>query len=342
MDSRSYWIFQLFAWGFQSVQMGLLAATMPQFFRWDWVGIGFAKMGILALVSHGVVRILKANRWYSLKRTALVIRGLGIGALGAIIPTSLFFHITRGEWGGFYQNDSLLFLSDWLANFTILAMWGAFFLAFQFHELNRRSEVEFMRLKADSKEAELATLKSQLNPHFLFNSFNLLRALIQRQPDVARDAVTHLAEMMRHSLTLAPHDTISLARELDFVESYLVLERLRFQERLRVEMRIGDDCRVGHIPSMLLYTLVENAVKYGIDQDRGGVDVTCSIRKENGNFLLRVTNSGKLVERGSSTGTGLLNIRGRLELLYGEHASIDVFQQEGEVIAEVKWPALKL
>lgn len=329
----------MFAWGFQGGYLLLLAWTTPSFFQWKAVSIEFARIGVLALTSHGIVRLMMSRRWFSLKRSALVIRGLGICALGSIIPSVLFYNAMMAEWGEYYKSNDLPFLADCLTNFAILAMWGGFFLAYQFHQLNRRSEIDRIRLAAASKEAELAALKTQLNPHFLFNSFNLLRALIQREPEVARDAVTHLTEMMRHSLRLTPHDGISLGSELHFVESYLELERLRYEERLRVSASVPDEFRNLEIPSMLLYTLVENAVKYGIDQDRAGVDVSYSIHREGEHLLMKVTNSGKLVKSGSSTGTGLANVRERLGLLYGDTASVGLVERDGQVVADVKWPA---
>lgn len=338
-DSRSYWIFQLFAWGFQGGYMLLLAWTTPSFFEWKAVSLEFARIGILALTSHGIVRMMMSRRWFTLKRSALVMRGLGICVLGSILPSVLFYNAIMEEWGEYYESSDFPFLADCLTNFAILAMWGGFFLAYQFHQLNRKSEIDRMRLATASREAELAALKSQLNPHFLFNSFNLLRALIQREPEVARDAVTHLTDMMRHSLRLAHQDRISLGSELHFVESYLELERLRYEERLRVSASVPDEFRNLEIPSMLLYTLVENAVKYGIDQDRGGVDVSYLIRREGEHLLLKVTNSGKLVKSGSSTGTGLANVRERLSLLYGDAASVDLAERDGQVVADVEWPA---
>lgn len=335
---RSYWFFQLFAWGFQGVQMVLLASTAPEFFQWKHYSLEFAKLGVLVVVSHGIARVMMRREWFSLRRAGLLWRGLGMCGIGSLLPTALFFRMTRLEWGDFYSNGLLLFLGDYLTHFTILTMWGGFFLAFQLHELNRRSQIERARMKMASKEAELATLKSQLNPHFLFNSFNLLRAMIQREPGKAREIVTNLAEMMRHSLTLSHQDTIPLFSELDFVESYLRLEKLRYEERLRVDAGVPNEFRNVRIPSMLLYTLVENAIKYGIDQSHDGVDINYTIRRQNGRLSLAVSNTGKLVERGRSTGTGLANIRDRLGLLYGEESSIHIGEENGKVLVEVTWP----
>lgn len=229
---------------------------------------------------------------------------------------------------------------DYISNAGMLIMWGGFFLAFHFHNLSRRSELDRVRLEVAARDLQLSTLRSQLNPHFLFNSFSLLRTLVQRDPEAARDSITHLAEMMRHSLSLARHNTISVASEVDFVESYLALERQRFEDRLRLSQSVPDELRHQKIPSMLLYTLVENAVKYGISQSIEGVDVSYSIWAEARHLCLRVANGGRLLKASDSTGTGLENIRRRLELLYAGEAKLAISELDGLVVAEARWPAL--
>ena len=112
--------------------------------------------------------------------------------------------------------------------------------------------------------AELRLLKSQLNPHFLFNALNGLRSLIADEPARARDAVTQLARTLRYTLASGDEDLVSLERELEMVEDYLALESLRLAERLRVERDIAPDARTARMPAMLLQTLVENAIKHGI------------------------------------------------------------------------------
>ncbi|WP_236918970.1 sensor histidine kinase [Ereboglobus luteus] len=247
---------------------------------------------------------------------------------------------------------------NWIGIAVGLTIWGGLYSAYYYQARTRYLETERARLLAASREAQLMTLKGQLNPHFLFNSLNTLRALIQREPKAARDAVTHLADMMRYSLTLSDFPIIPLAAELNFVNDYLALEHLRHEDRLRIKQRIAPEALRENIPPMLLLTLVENAVKHGLNQRSGGIDVVCEIWLEppagdagadNAKMIhLRVTNQGFLVladkpvgeDAPPTTGTGLRNISERLRLLYGDRASLAVSQQEDHVVAEVVLPAV--
>lgn len=339
LESRSYWRFQLFAWGFLGGYMLLFAVANPEYWRWKSITVELGRIIASALVSHLIVRIAQSRKWFGLERVSLLWRGAAACALGGLALTAVFDPLAGLFAPETEPFDELWLVIDYVSNTGVLAMWGGFFLAFHYHDVSRKAEMDRVRLMAATKELQLSTLRSQLNPHFLFNSFNLLRALVQRDPDAARDSITHLSEMMRHSLSLARCNTISLAQELEFVEAYLALERLRYEERLRIDAEVPDKLRHLPIPPMLLHTLVENAVKYGIDQSLAGVHVRYAIHLADGRLHLRVTNGGRLVERGSSTGTGLANLRQRLALLYGDEASLEIAERDGQVVAAASWPA---
>jgi len=335
-SSRGYWRFQLCAWGFLG---GYLLTVNLFFWKWKPVLLESSKLGVLMLVSHFIARIAFSEKSLQAGRATLLARVMIACIIGGLLPSMVFYPLGLMVPGKAIPFRPSWFLMDYVRNLAILLMWGGFYAAYRFHEISNRSETDRMRLVTSSKELQLSTLKNQLNPHFLFNSFNLLRSLVETDPKMARDAITHLAEMMRHSLSTTNLNTIALARELEFVESYLALERLRYEERLRITMDVPEAIRGRSIPAMLLYTLVENAVKYGIDQNIGGVDVTCGIRLDQGRLFLRVSNSGKLARESKSAGTGLANLRGRLELLYGGNASLDIQETDQQVVAQASWPA---
>jgi sensor histidine kinase YesM len=212
-------------------------------------------------------------------------------------------------------------------------------------------QIEHLRLVANVKEAELRALKSQVNPHFLFNSLNSLRALIDEDAPRAREAVTRLANILRYSLQSGQVETVSLKDELQAVEDYLALEQIRHEERLLVRWDVADEARLQPVPPMLLQTLVENAVKYGISARREGGLVAISAQIENSILRIRVSNPGELTspanaasaKAGSSTGVGLRNASERLKLLYGDHAVLRLFSEPvGCVTAEVSLPCKSL
>jgi len=211
----------------------------------------------------------------------------------------------------------------------------------------KEAELRALNLTATAKEAELRALKSQVNPHFLFNSLNSLRALIDEDAPRAREAVTRLANMLRYSLQSGQLETVPLDDEVRIVEDYLALETIRHEARLRVRWNVSDEARARSVPPMLLQTLVENAVKYGISPRREGGEIVIEVLLAAGELRIRVTSPGNLsapansaaAKAGSSTGVGLRNAAERLKLLYGEQARLALSAESADrVAAEVTIP----
>jgi hypothetical protein len=231
----------------------------------------------------------------------------------------------------------------------VLLFTGWFCVYFIYHafERLRRMQLDQLQLAASVKEAELRALKSQVNPHFLFNSLNSLRALIDEDAPRARESVTRLANMLRYSLQSGQQETVSLEEEIRIVEDYLALEQIRHEDRLRVRWAVTDEARSRAVPPMLLQTLVENAVKYGISTRREGGEVAISADIESDHLHIAVSNPGDLASTpsavaaraGSSTGVGLRNASERLKLLFGDRARLTLTAEPaGCVTAHVLIP----
>lgn len=243
-----------------------------------------------------------------------------------------------------------LLMTSSLMNGTIMMIgWLCIYFFYHLFERLNRLQVEQLQLTATAKEAELRALKSQVNPHFLFNSLNSLRALIDEDAPRAREAVTRLANMLRYSLQSGQQETVPLEEEIRIVEDYLALEQIRHENRLRVRWDIAENVRAGvlTVPPMLLQTLVENAVKYGISTRRDGGELVIAARFEGAALNIRVTNPGDLsaptspaaARAGSSTGVGLRNASERLKLLFGERATLTLLAEPpGCVTADVLIP----
>jgi len=173
--------------------------------------------------------------------------------------------------------------------------------------------------------AELRLLKSQLNPHFLFNALNTVRSLIADNPGRAQNAVTRLAKTLRYTLTSPQDELVTLSQELDIVADYLELESMRFEDRLRIEIHVPDDAAGVQIPVMLLQTLVENAIKHGIAELPSGGLVRISAVVRNATLILEVENPRPPAPtRAAQEGVGLPNARDRLRLLFGARASLEL------------------
>jgi two-component system, LytTR family, sensor kinase len=239
------------------------------------------------------------------------------------------------------ESHALIYLDLFSLCFPLFTIWTGFYLGLRYYRQEQQAQADRLRLVAEAKTAELGALKAQLDPHFLFNSLNTIRALIPREGDAARQAVTQLSELLRASLTLSGAETIPLKRELEMVDAYLLLEHLRHEERLRVTRRIAPAALMAQVPPFLLQLLVENALKHGIAPRPAGGEVEIEATVQPDGLRLRVTNPGELgAGRPCSTGLGLKNARTRLALLYGPGARLEVSQSHpGRVEAEVFVPA---
>lgn len=211
--------------------------------------------------------------------------------------------------------------------------WVAIYLAVAMQRHRWRAQVSL-------QQAELRLLKSQLNPHFLFNALNGLRSLIADEPDRARAAVTHLAKTLRYTLAVGEEDLVSLERELEMVDDYLALESMRLADRLRVEREIAAEARTTRIPAMLLQTLVENAIKHGIADLKEGGTLRIAARVEGDRLVLNVTNPRPPGPPASNPeGVGLRNASERLRLLFGDRGTLRLdASNAAQVVAEVRVP----
>jgi LytS/YehU family sensor histidine kinase len=213
---------------------------------------------------------------------------------------------------------------------------------------HQQVKLDEARLLAAAREAQLRALEAQLNPHFLFNSLNSLRALLPLELERPREAVTQLADLLRASLTSAQEKLVPLAGELETVEKYLALEHLRHENRLRWRIDANADAGNQLVPPFLVQGLIENAIKHGVDRLEAGGEIVVAARVEHGTLRITVTNPGSLekptgaasTSQTKSTGVGLANARARLALLFGPEARLTL-QSDGfaRVIAEVFIPA---
>jgi len=304
------------------------------------------------LLSHYARPLVTRWGWKQLGWTALVPRVLGasivLSLLWTLIGFGYIYWVVCEAWTSKFSPLFAMSLTAINGIVTFVAWFCLYFVYHTFERL-RQMQVERLHLAASVKEAELRALKSQVNPHFLFNSLNSLRALIDEDAPRARESVTRLANMLRYSLQSGQLETVAFEEELRIVEDYLALEQIRHENRLRVRWELAQEGDLRHVPvpPMLLQTLVENAVKYGISPRREGGEIAISARVEGAALHLRVTNPGDLTgpanasaaRAGSSTGVGLRNASDRLKLLFGDHATLTLLAEPaGCVTADVYIP----
>jgi LytS/YehU family sensor histidine kinase len=232
-----------------------------------------------------------------------------------------------------YSREQRLFLSSFNALWLVL-MWNMIYFIYHYVGRNRQQQLDTFRLEAAVKALELKTIKSHINPHFIFNALNSIRALVDENPQRARTAITELSNILRSSMQAEKLETVPLKQELDIVMDYLALEHMRFEERLKIEMHIDEDTLTQPIPPMMLQTLVENAIKHGISKQINGGLIRIVSGFKNNHHELVVQNSGRLNGYNgiNEEGFGIKSTQDRLNLLYQGKANFEIHDIEGGMV----------
>lgn len=210
-----------------------------------------------------------------------------------------------------------------------------------FISLTSLSEKKAREAKLETlvRETELKMLRSQINPHFLFNSLNSVSSLTITNPDKAREMVIKLSDFMRYALSRKDDQPVTLRSEFENLRLYLDIEKVRFGDKLTTEEIIGEECLDFEMPVMLLQPLYENAVKHGVYESTESVRITTEAKIADGSLKLVITNNYDTAPSSSKgTGTGLKNVSRRLELFYGEKASLKTTKENGVFTATLYIP----
>lgn len=337
----NYWWCQTLGWGV--VALSFLVTFL--FFKQPITGelvLKTLSVMIGGILSTHLLRLcIKKYNWL-LRPIEKVIAQLVVAVILTCILFSLLV-IGLNELAGIDENRRQLgFLSRILGNISIGALfiipWALIYYFYHYMMKSRKQEFDTLKLEALVKELELKTIKSHINPHFIFNALNSIRALIDEDPTRARNAVTHLSNILRSSMQAEKLETVPFEKELNIVKDYLALEHIRFEERLKIEYYINYETLASPVPPMMLQTLVENAIKHGIAKKMGGGTVKVISSFKDDYHLLEVQNSGELNGHANADGFGLFSTRNRLYLLFGDRANFDISQNGEMVIAKVLIP----
>ena len=348
--SRAYWLCQLSGWGLYALSQ-VIGST--QVLRLPY-GRAVLEVGVVyglgMAFTHGLRGYVLRHAWARLPLLALLPRILAAAFVLALPLVAITHYMSiAAMWRPEEAAPGLLHLPDGLtptliriANLTALfAVWTGLYFTISYLRERRSAELRQSELARALQSSELRLLKSQLNPHFLFNSLNCLRALIVEDPAAAQNAVTRLARILRYSLSSGREELVPLERELEIVEDYLALESLRFAERLSIKLNVTPEALGVRVPVMLLQTLVENAIKHGIAELPAGGDVRISAALRGGTLHVAVENTRpeKSTNGTRGEGIGLSNAAERLRLLFGTRASLELDLSHADVaIARIRIP----
>ncbi|UJP65834.1 sensor histidine kinase [Mongoliitalea daihaiensis] len=343
---RLYWILQLLGWlsyalinlFFASLDRGLTPVLL-------WA---FSALAAYYLVSTHFLRfIIKKYGWFNLEFGRLL--SYTLVALGALSLTNTLAQILLNWVFGTLNAETdfrpLVIAVNTFVSFLFYSLWAM--LYFLFHFLDNYNQT--LKYQAKINEIQLNHLKSQLNPHFIFNALNSVRALVDEDPKKAKIAITQLSNILRFSLMMDKKRVIDFENELNTVKDYLNLEMIRFEERLQVKYLIDGEAYDYKIPPMMLQTIVENAIKHGIsNRVKGGVIEIKCFEGISDDLVIQVINSGQLKtaptpKRKSGEGHGITNTIQRLKLIYGQRASFKIYNSGSDfVITEIKIPKQNL
>lgn len=339
-----YWATQLLAWTLLTTLMGLYFYKQNDLSRdqlkvlvlFYFTGIG---------ISHWFRNVILRNHWlerdigHVLPRLTLVALLLSIAAFLLMAAVhDLFFW----EYDPMLSAHPLEILLNTISWTILLFIWSLGYFAYTYFIRSRREEIRNLRLETANRENQLNTLRAQMNPHFMFNALNGIRALVDEDPDQAKKAITQLSAILRNAMATVKRNVVPLGEEIDIVKAYLELERMRYEERLRVHFDVPTELEREQVPPMLLQTLVENAVRHGIAPLLGGGELYVIVQRTEEGLALIVRNSGHFTPGASKgSGIGLRNTRKRLDMLYGGQARFNITNRDGFVESRVDLPAAR-
>ena len=330
---RLYWIFQIFGWSTYALLNILGISFQSTHFTTVMAVPVIAESLSFFLITHEYRRLSKKRAWLQLPTTQLIVK-----ALLSIMAMSVTVYLIRVGVSytlNLYSHEMLSpinFLGNVIANSIVLIIWSSIYFAFHYLEKNTQS----LKYEVAMNEMKLNQLKSQVNPHFIFNALNSIRALVDEEPSKAKRAINHLSNILRSSLVMDKKKLTSLKDELATTKDYLALESIRFEERLQTEFAIEPRTENVQVPPMMLQTLVENGIKHGISKLKNGGKLSVSAKIDLGRMILEIRNTGHYQEnRINGTGQGLRNTRQRLELIYGEAAKLQIGNESNNTVLTI-------
>jgi two-component system, LytTR family, sensor kinase len=350
--NQLYWLLHLTGWA---------AYLLFKVFAGSFLGENLYKLlGNYALMFIVIVTITHfykrkiLSKWVNLPVSKLVVRLLA-GALTMIAGIFIFniilsliivliFSITGKEVTNIgvnslqYRWQTGLFILSVFMDLIAVFLWSVLYVGFRYFENLQQSRIQQAEEEGRVKDMQLKQLIRQLNPHFLFNAINSIKALTIVDAEKARDALSEMSDILRHTLNSEKSVQIPLEKELNIVEDYLSLEKIRFGKRLRYAVSCTPEAAHWPVPPVIVQTLAENAVRHGISTLEEGGEVKVNASTDEAFLLIEIINTGSIDTQKLFSGIGTNNTVHRLKLLYGDKASFSARNEGGNVIVNIKIP----
>ncbi len=327
MQISKYWLCQIAGWGsyfcFETTVNFASGRVLTKEVPYSLL---LFCIGILFTHTYKYV-VLNKLEWNKLRLEALVIRLVTASIIvGSVLAAYMCFQaiVVAKERPTFkFYYFLVFFLNMFLLSFA----WNLIFFMWKYIQSNQKLSFEKIEMEFTNKELELKNIKSNLQPHFIFNALNSIKALIDEDPDKARVSVTQLSNILRNSIVSEKEQLVTLQKELKIVNDYLALECIRYEERLRVDYEINELTTSTMIPPLILQTVVENAIKHGIAAESAGGFIHIKTKMTDDNkTLISIENSGTYLplQNNSNGGFGLSASTKRLQFIFGNVASLSI------------------
>jgi two-component system LytT family sensor kinase len=313
---------------------------------WTAIGLSFAFQFYISSAKAGLAVTGKQavgyalGDWYAFALLSIPVIWLagrfsfesGTRALSWMVhlPASVAFsgaYMVVRAWIGTWQSDASfgqafqpLLVKTWHFNLLIYWVIVAVSFAFSYYRKFRERELRTAELEKSLAQARLKALQMQLNPHFLFNSLHSISALMHQDTEAAERMIARLSDLLRAALQGSDAQEVSLRNELEFLQLYIEIEKIRFGSRLNVKLDVASDTLEARVPNLILQPLLENAIRHGIEPHAKPGLIELAARRADGVLTLEVSDNGEGVGPPASIqdGVGLSNTRARLRTLYGE------------------------
>ncbi|HNB80546.1 MAG TPA: histidine kinase [Chitinophagaceae bacterium] len=333
-----YGLFQLLGWlSFALFNIYIAALTRELNKTVLLMNVFIAMLGLfITHLFRNYIRTYQLNTWPTEKlllRIALI-----------LFFMSLLYHLTYYTCLYFFLPSALrdfnmnTLTGSFVSVYFLFGIWSLIYFSWTYVENNRKRQLEALQMEATMKDLEIRNLRSSLQPHFIFNALNSIRALVDENPELARKAITQISNILRHSITnQEPCDT--LENEVRLTEDYLSLEKIRFEDRLHFSKDIQTETLTVQVPAMMLQTLAENAIKHGISRNEKGGSVHIRSWLEKEYVCIEIRNTGILKTdtlHENSLGFGLHSTRERLKFIYGHKAMLNISQDGNQVVTRVQ------
>ncbi len=332
-----YWVCQIIGWGTVSTYWAYTVYTRDNY----TVGQTFLNyvldVGIGIFLTHMYRNFALKAGWNELPIQKLLLRLIP----SVLILAVLYVVICNIKWYFFWTNikddavnliDSIFYWNPILiTGLRLMSIWILAYHLYHYYQKEVVTARENAELSLLIKQTQLDNLSAQLNPHFLFNSLNSIKSLVEEDPKTARRAIDLLSDLLRSSLYEKDKDLITIKEELALVNDYVELEKLRFEERLEIEIELEKELENKKIPTLSIQLLVENAIKHGIDKLIDGGLISVHIYQKDNKIYIKVQNPGK-IETGNSEGVGLKNLKDRLKIQYKDKASFSLKEIESNKV----------